>query len=149
VLIANVKINDTIHERRRILRHSLAMIGLLGGGVTIAFALFPSFFVVTLMSTKFSSVSALLPLLSIVMLFSAFTNLLAIYQIALRKYAAIIPIALGCTVLLFGLMIAHDTLTSFIGVYLAANITTFVLLFIQIVRGINNGKKAADIDCIA
>lgn len=76
--------------------------------------------------------ATMLPLLSVVMFLCSVNNLLAIYQIALRRYLAVVPVVAGVVVLVVGLALFHANFTEFIAVLLAANATVFVLLSIEI-----------------
>jgi len=132
VLIASVKMNATVASNRRILLRSLAIIGVIGGLVLIFFTLLPHITVRLLVGPSYEVAASWLPPLTIVMFLCSLNNLLAIYQIALRRYKTMISVLLGVLVLLVGLFFYHSTIAQFIGVLLAANLTMFVLLSIEI-----------------
>lgn len=132
VLIATVKLNETSQVNFSTLVKSLTILGLIGGIGVIAFTVAPQFFIVLLVGPDYSEGAVLLPALSFVMFLCSINNLLAIYQISLRKTAAILPVLAGVGVLGIGLTLFHDSFIQFIGVLLAANIVVGVLLFIEI-----------------
>ena len=121
------------------------ILGLIGGAGVVAFSVAPELFITLLVGKNYAEGAALLPMLSVVMFLCSINNLLAIYQIALRKYMAIIPVVVGVAALGVGLLFYHNTFTEFIGVLLTANAIVCVLLFINIIvekkRGYLYGER--------
>jgi len=132
VLIASVKMRATSAENKKVLLRSLAIIFAVGGFVAVLFSVMPDFFIALLVGPDYVSAARWLPLLSLVMLLCSFNNLLAIYQIALRRYKTVISILVGVLILIVGLILFHSTVDQFIGVLLTANLSVFVLLSIEI-----------------
>lgn len=132
VLVASVKLRARAADNKKILLRSAAIIFAVGGLAAFAFCLMPNLFIGILVGPEYVSGAVWLPLLSIVMLLCSLNNLLAIYQIALRKYLAVIPVAVGVVVLAIGLSLYHSTVEQFIYVLLASNLSVFVLLSIEI-----------------
>lgn len=144
VLIATVKLRESASVNFTILLRSGLLVAAIGGAGMLAFIAAPHFFVTLLVGQAYAAGAPLLPLLSVVMFLCAINNLLAIYQIALRRYLAIIPVVLGVATLGIGLTLYHTTFSEFINVLLAANALVCVLLFIEIIvekrRGYYYGK---------
>lgn len=132
VLIASIKIGAKAQDNRRILVRSVGIISLIGGAVVVTFAAFPDFFVSLLLGSNYTSGSRWLPMLALVMLVCSLNNLLAIYQIALRRYRTVITVVIGIAVLLIGLWCYHDSIEHFITVLLVSNLVVGVLLSIEI-----------------
>ena len=145
VLIASVKLNEKSDINFGILVKSLGLLGLIGGAGLLAFIATPQFFVKLLVGENYVAGATMLPLLSVVMFLCSVNNLLAIYQIALRRYLAVVPVVAGMVVLVVGLALFHANFTEFITVLLAANATVFVLLFVEILvekkRGYLYGER--------
>ncbi len=133
VLIASVRLDASPKDNHRILLRSTAMVGLLGASVVTAFAIAPDFFVKLLVGAKYVAGSPWLLPLSLMMFVCSLNNLLAIYQIALRKYKTIFTILFGVVILIVGLLLYHDTVEHFISVLLVSNVVVGMLLSIQIV----------------
>ncbi len=145
VLIATVKLGEKAQVNFGTLTKSLMILGLIGGAGVVAFSVAPELFITLLVGKNYAEGAALLPMLSVVMFLCSINNLLAIYQIALRKYMAIIPVVVGVAALGVGLLFYHNTFTEFIGVLLTANAIVCVLLFINIIvekkRGYLYGER--------
>ncbi|MEO5690814.1 MAG: hypothetical protein ABIQ64_01370 [Candidatus Saccharimonadales bacterium] len=143
VLLASVTIRAGRVVNNTALKQSLLIVGLVGGGVALVFTLFPEIFVKTLIGSQYLDGSEWLPILSLVMLVCSINNLLAIYQIALRRKKTIIPVTAGIVSLTIGLTCYHSSIDQFIGVFLASNLLVCVLLSMEIVLENKRGKDSA------
>lgn len=135
VLIASIRINEPTKVNIAILVKSLIIILCVGGGVAAFMAAFPGFTTSLLVGEQYTAASGWLAPLALVMLLCSINNLLAIYQISLRKYFTAIPITLGCLALIAGLALYHETVKELILVYMIANAVILVLLSVQIFLG--------------
>jgi O-antigen/teichoic acid export membrane protein len=144
VLVATVRINAPAKDNHSILLKSLLIVTAIGGICTLLFALAPKLFVTILVGHAYLGGAQWLPLLSVMIFVCAINNLLATYQIALRKYLAIIPVVLGMIVCGIGLAYFHANFYEFITVLLVANLVTGVLLSIEVLvekkRGTIDGE---------
>lgn len=144
VLVATVRINAPMKENHSILLKSLLIVATIGGICTLAFALAPKLFVTILVGHAYLGGAQWLPLLSVMIFICAINNLLATYQIALRKYLAIVPVMLGIIICGIGLTYFHANFYEFITVLLVANLVTGVLLSIEVLvekkRGTIDGE---------
>lgn len=134
VLIATIKIRHTHKANVKILKRSFVIITIVGGIVTLCFAIFPKFFMTLLFGSKYSEVAYLLPLLSIVMLLCSYNNLVVCYEIALRRFKAIYFMIVGIALLVIFLIMYHDTLLHVVVSYLVSNAVVLVILSIHILR---------------
>lgn len=134
VLIATVKMRDAHKTNVVILKRSFGIITVIGGLVTLFFAMFPTFSISVLFGTKYIGTAYLLSLLSITMLAASYNNLLVCYEIALRRFKAIYFMILSVVLLIILLLLFHDTLTHVIIDYLVSNALVLVLLSIHILR---------------
>lgn len=138
VLIATIKIDDHRKVNQKILLKSLGLVTAIGGAVTVVFSLFPSFSIQLLLGSSYVHFGYLLPLLSVVMMLCAYNNLLVSYQIALRKFSAIVPVVIGIMILVASIALYHEKIEDIIYAYLASNSIVCMILSLQIVRrGIN------------
>lgn len=142
VLIATIRMRDTHKANVKILKRSFAIISVVGGLVTLGFAVFPSFFMVMLFGAKYTGEAFLLPLLSIVMLLCSYNNLMVCYEIALRRFKAIYFMASSVVLLAVLLLLFHDTFKHVIVDYLVSNAVVFVLLSIHILRRKDHAEAA-------
>lgn len=134
VLIATVKVEDHSKLNKKILIKSLGLVTVVGGAVALVFSFFPNFSISLLLGGSYTHFSHLLPLLSLVMMFCAYNNLLVSYQIALRKFSAVIPVAIGVGILVTSVMLYHEKLEDIIYGYLISNLVVCMILSLQIVR---------------
>lgn len=134
VLIATVKMEDSVLHNRAILYKSLGLVTLIGGAVALFFTLFPSFSVGLLFGKKYAGMAYLLPILSLLMLVCSYNNLLVSYEIALRRFKVIFTVALAIVLLVASVAVFHGSLMEMVACYLAANVVLFVLLSIQIMK---------------
>ena len=132
VLIASVKLDSSDQENKKVLRNSTIMVLGLGLTVLVAFSLFPEFFVSVLMGSDYAVAAKWLPIVSCVMLLCSINNLLAIYQIALKKYNAIVSVLIGVGVMAIGLSLFHSSVENFVYVLLVANLSVIIMLTGQI-----------------
>lgn len=144
VLVATVRINASPKANHSVLLKSLLIVVLVGGLCLAAFTVAPRLFVTILLGRAYLDGAQWLPLLSVVLFVCAINNLLATYQIALRKYLAMVPVALGIIVCGIGLAYFHANFYEFISVLLVANVVTCVLLSIEVLvekkRGTIDGE---------
>jgi len=144
VLVATVRINVPAKENHSVLIKSLLIVTAIGGLCTLAFAVAPKLFVTILVGHAYLGGAQWLPLLSVMIFICAINNLLATYQIALRKYLAIAPVVLGIITCGIGLTYFHANFYEFIAVLLVANLVTGVLLSIEVLvekkRGTIDGE---------
>lgn len=132
VLIVSVKIKSSDYENKNNLKKSLILVTIAGLVGVLIFSFFSNFFVELLVGGDYLDAAKWLPSLSIVMFLCSLNNLLAIYQIALRKYKTIWPVFVGVVVMIAGLGLFHDKIEEFINVMLVSNLVVFVLLLIQV-----------------
>ena len=133
VLLATIKIKSSYNNNLLVLYRSFLIINILGGIVLFLFILFPTQSISVLFGSRYDGVAHLLPLLSLVMLFCSYNNLLVCFEIALRRFVAIYVVAAGIVVGSLFVWARHSSFEDIILGYLAANILVFVLLSIQIV----------------
>jgi O-antigen/teichoic acid export membrane protein len=134
VLIATIKLGDSHQTNQRTLVKSMGLITAIGGAVAIFFSLFSDFSIKLLLGSSYLHFGYLLPLLSLVMMFCAYNNLLVSYQIALRQFSAIIPVVIGVMLLAVCILLDHSSLEAIIRGYLISNVIVCMILSLQIVR---------------
>jgi O-antigen/teichoic acid export membrane protein len=134
VLIATVKMNDSRKHNLKVLYRSFGFVSLVGGLVTVFFAIFPNLSISLLFGVKYASSAYLLPLLALLMLVCSYNNLLICYEIALRRFKAIYIVGVSILALAILLSLFHDAFIEVIISYLAANLMVFVLLSIHILK---------------
>ena len=95
VLLSSLSVTKPTRENVRSLLQSLGLITLLGGSATIFFSLFPQFTVHLLFGARYDSLTHVLPLLSLAVFIGSLLNLFVTYATALRRYFALVFVALG------------------------------------------------------
>ena len=93
VTIAHIKLKNTRIENHMIMHKAIILVGGMAVTLLLIFSLLPSFIMKILMGERFLPLANLLPLLSLLMLTVALTNLFIMYFLALRRFV-LIPITL-------------------------------------------------------
>lgn len=132
VLIASVKISHGREENMKVLTRSLALVGLIGGGMTVLFMIFPSFWVNILVGGAYVVFSHWLPLLSIMMFVASINNVLVSYLLAMRKRGVTSAVIAGVIVLGVGLLLTRGQIGGLIASYVVANTVMAVVLLVKI-----------------
>ncbi|HSX17219.1 MAG TPA: oligosaccharide flippase family protein [Patescibacteria group bacterium] len=128
VLMPLVKINAAPGANQRLLKKSLALLGMAGLPVLALFIVMPERIVTLLMGNDYKSVAYLLPALSVAIFTVSVVNLIVSYYLALRRYALVPIIIIGAAVT-YGLLAAHhDTLRAVVNNLLMGSITMLVIL---------------------
>jgi O-antigen/teichoic acid export membrane protein len=128
VLLAHIKLSNTIHENRLFLMKALAIVGGLGGGTLLAMALFPEFVVGLLVGEKFLSVASLLPVFALHMFLVALTNVFISYWLALRQRVVIIAAIVGVAAVLTLSAFFHDSPRQLVYAFLGSSAVTLLFL---------------------
>lgn len=140
VLIASVKISNAYRDNIHILKKSLLLVVGIGGVVWLGYVLFPSLATKILIGGKYTVYTDLLPWLAFSMLLCSVNNLLLSYQIALRKFNALLPVAVTLGVLVGLSTFNHATPFRIIGDYIICN---SLMLLITLAQIINAGARNA------
>ena len=98
VLIPSIKPGQSNAKNSHILKRSLFLTGLIGGGVLMLFASVPSFVVNTLLGAEYAVFANFLPGLSLALFMLSLSNLLIYYHIGLRHFL-VAPAIIGGLVL--------------------------------------------------
>jgi O-antigen/teichoic acid export membrane protein len=106
VMLPSIKRNASTQQNQRLLSKSLTLLLVVGGLPLAVFALFPQKITGLLMGDSYLPFAHLLPWLGLAMLIIAVLNMLIMYHIALRRYAAGAIAAIGI-VLTYGLLTTH------------------------------------------
>lgn len=134
VLIASVKVNDSVSRSRRVLGVSTAMVAGIGLSILCIFTIFPELSIGLLLGRDYLSGANLLPLTGSFMFIASINNLLLSFQIAQRKMSAVIAVVVGCLILSGYLVLNHSDVYDLIYGYLLANLVVLVILVIQIMK---------------
>jgi O-antigen/teichoic acid export membrane protein len=132
VLIASVKMSQNRQENLRVLSRSLALVGLIGGGMMVCFMVVPSFWVNMLVGGAYTTFSHWLPLLSIMMFLASINNVLVSYLLAMRRRGVLVAIGMGVVALSVGLTLSGAHIKGLISSYVVANIIMAVILLVQV-----------------
>lgn len=134
VLIASVKLKNTAPENRHVLLKSMLLIMIIGGVTVSAFVMFPELLVSMLIGKDYVVYAGLLPLMAVSMLFCSFNNLIFSYQIALRRFEALIPACIGLLVLIWLCFTHHTHLQQIVYNFLLANLAVFTISLLQVLK---------------
>jgi O-antigen/teichoic acid export membrane protein len=110
VLLSSIKRQDEPAVRRRVFLKSLALIGAVGGGAMLVFAVIPSFVIKTLIGTKYVSQAPLLPWLALAYVGVAVANVSFYLGLALKRRRLLFLVLVGSVVLLVSTALSHETL---------------------------------------
>lgn len=141
VLIASVKIQDSAKVALRTLLKSFVAVFLIGGFVVLLFLIFPNQLVDILIGHKYGSLANLLPIMGLSMLICSWNNLFVCYQIARRQYKVILAAVVGLLVLIAYMFVNNDGYNDIVYGYLISNIVFFIVLLIQILKGVYRDQK--------
>ncbi|MDD3006551.1 MAG: oligosaccharide flippase family protein [Candidatus Pacebacteria bacterium] len=129
VMLPSIKIHDQDGNNSTILRKSLILISLVGGGVLIFFAIFPEFVITLMLGERYLAYVGLLPLLSFTLFLVSVINLLFSYMLAIRNFKAAGISLLGFAIIIFLSLIHHETLLAVIQNSLITSIAIIAMLF--------------------
>jgi len=133
VMLPSVKIqaankSGTGQGNRQLLGKSLALLLAVGGLPLIVFAVFPDKLIGLLMGHDYTPYAHLLPWLGLAMLIIAVFNLLIMYHIALRQYAAGIIAVIGIVATFLLILAHHQTLDQVVANICIGSTLSLVLL---------------------
>jgi O-antigen/teichoic acid export membrane protein len=103
------------------------LLGVIGGGALLVFALFPDTIISILMGHKYLMFAHLLPKLSLAMFLFSILNMLLVYCIAMREYQVtwIVAAGMGLTALL--MVLRHGTVAAVVTNLIYCGFTTLAL----------------------
>lgn len=127
VLVASVKLGQPGHNRA-LLRRSLALLTLLGGGTLIFFTLFPNFVITLLLGHRYLVFAHQLPALSLAVFILSLDNLLASYHVALRRPQIMLASALGLVAMGVLLAFQHSTVADVVRSLIEGSVALFILI---------------------
>ncbi|HEY6736822.1 MAG TPA: oligosaccharide flippase family protein [Candidatus Saccharimonadia bacterium] len=113
VLIASVKPGEPAHNHA-LLKRSLALLALLGGGTLLVFCWAPAVIVGLLVGQRYAPVAGLLPGLSLAIFTLSLANLLVYYHVALRHVSVLAAAGLGLVITLGLFLLHHGSLTAIV-----------------------------------
>lgn len=128
VMLSFVKLSNSAKENAKVLLASLFISLTLGGGALLIFFLAPNLILKILIGPQYTTYSALLPQLSLVMLILSLNSLIYSYFMALRRFTVgfLAPTGLILTVLL--LNINHGALPNIIEALLLSSAAMLLLV---------------------
>jgi O-antigen/teichoic acid export membrane protein len=109
VMLPSVKQQAGKQQNQRLLSKSLLLLLVTGGLPLLAFTLFPERIITLLMGNTYAPYAHLLPALGLAMLIVAALNLLVMYHIALRRFAAGIIAVAGIVSTYLLIILFHHT----------------------------------------
>ncbi len=107
-------------DSRSVLEKSLLAVGVLCGVVTIAYFLFPSFFISLLYGSKFVASAPLVGLFGIAMTFFALLNILLFYHLSTHRFDFLYVMAIFAVLQILALWFFHNSLVQVVMI-IAAN----------------------------
>lgn len=110
VLISSIRLNGDRLARRASFLKGLALVSLIGGGVTLLFLLVPTFFVHLLMGSRYLPSAHLLPWLGATFFLVSLTNAAISLGLALRQKKLLVLVACGSLALSLLTVFHHATL---------------------------------------
>ena len=134
VLIASVALKDSYSRSRRVLLGSALIVTVIGLVILAIFSIFPTESLTIILGSSYAHVASLLPLVCLFMFVASLNNLLITFQIARRKYNAVVPVVLGVLGLSGFLVVKHSSVQDLVLGYIIANVVIFVILTLQIAR---------------
>lgn len=139
VLLSSVKIKNTFKENFNILKKSLIIAAVVGLGGLLAFSIFYDIIIKLMIGHRYVTFAYLLPKVGLVMLLSAFMNILIFYFLALRRFFLIILASFGALVIGFILLKGHGSITEILNnLLIALIIINLSLVFIYAKDYFNN-----------
>ncbi len=111
VMLPVVKLDRPSGENRKFLLKSFLILAVLGGSVSVGFAVAPEWVVTILMGQTYAPYAHLLPILGLALFLVSVINLVASYYMALRRYRIIGVMGAGVALTLGLLLTRHENLT--------------------------------------
>lgn len=145
VTIAHIKLKNTRIENHAIMRKAIIIVGGMAGTLLLIFSLLPSFIMKMLMGERFLPMANLLPLLSVLMVAIALTNLFIMYFLALRRFI-LVPITLfgGCTIAIM-LFMWHNQIQDIIsGLICGVGLVFITLVFLYCFEPKKSSQQITD-----
>lgn len=128
VTIAHIKMKNTHVENHAIMRKAIILVSGMAGALLLIFFLLPSFIMQILMGERFLPIANLLPLLSVLMVIVALTNLFIMYFLALRRFI-LIPVTLfGSCFIAIMIFMWHNQVQDIISVLICGVGLVFITL---------------------
>jgi O-antigen/teichoic acid export membrane protein len=128
VLLPSVKISNTSGQNRAVLRKSLCLTAVVGGGALAVFWIVPRFVTQVLMGQNYLQYAHLLPRLSLVIFLVSLLNLIMLYFMALRHYAIALVAIIGLAVTCGLVGMHHDSLQAIVDSMLYGSVALAALL---------------------
>lgn len=128
VLIPAVRLAASPIQNQQVLIKSLILLVAIGGIAWLIFALAPRFVVRILMGSKYLPYANLLPRFSLALFFVSIINLLVIYSIALRRYAAAAIVIIGLATTFTLVTLHHQSLMAVVNSLLFGSLILLFLL---------------------
>jgi len=126
VMFPAIKLTGAAAENRRVLRFSLGLVALLGGGGLALFSLAPGWIIHLMLGARYVQLAYLLPTLSLAVFAVSLSNILFLYNLALRR-TGVAVIALGGGLLTAGLFIfSHASLTNVVTDMAIGSVSTLI-----------------------
>lgn len=113
VLFASVNVGNP-KRNFHLLKRSVQLTLLIGGGALLVFALLPNVIIHLLIGSAYTSYAQYLPREGLALLLVALANLLFLYYMAQRRYAISLIAATGATLTLMLMHLNHDSITAII-----------------------------------
>lgn len=132
VLVASVIPLGPAAANRDLLKRSVFLLMLLGGGALGLFVLWPGWVTSLLVGPRYIEVAHLLPTLSLAIFILSLANLLLLYQVALRRIWAAPAAVVGLVVIMGWLLRHHQSISDIVNGLLAGSI---VLLISTLITG--------------
>ena len=131
VTIAHIKLKNTREENHHIMRKALLLVGTMAVAILAVFTLFPALVIKILMGESFLPLADFLPVLSLLMVVVAITNLFVMYFLSLRHYALIAITTLSSLLIISSTFLWHNTIFEIIMSFLAGTSLTLIILAIM------------------
>ena len=138
VLMASVKIKNTVKENAVILLKSIFISLILGLSVLLAFYIFNGIVVKVLLGQNYMSYSYILPKVGVVMFLSSIVNVFVYYFLALRRFFLIGISCIGILTLGTLLMFYHGSINAVLNSLIVSLLVIIFLFFIFYVKNYFN-----------
>ena len=126
VLLSSVRVGKPADNRRVLIQSLLLQLGI-GGSALIVFVLLPRLVIRLLLGGSYLTFAHLLPLLSLTLFIMATANLLLLYDMALRRYAAAMVALAGAVITVTAIFFHHASVMAVVQSLLVGAISLLVL----------------------
>ena len=119
VLLSAIQLQASKRHNRGLLLRSVALTVVLGGGVLVALAVAPRFFIGLLIGQRYLPLAGLLPKLSLTLFLISIINLFFSYDVALRRWSIALISIFGASVTVLFILLHHATPSAMVDSLLA------------------------------